>query len=177
MNFTPNVKICENQSNYLFLLISFNIPVPDDIRKAASFKGVMIKEFNVVYALIDDLKDELSNKLPIKDVENHIGTGTVSQEFLIKDKIKKEVPVAGCKITSGDFNISKKFKVTRGPENIYDGNISSLKHFKEEKNIISHGKDCGLILEDLSVRFQTGDVITCYEIHKEKQRVNWSTGF
>ena len=158
------------------IVYAYNIPVTDQIRKTASYIGVTVREFNVVYALIDDLKDELSSKMPLSDAEDVVGKGTVGKEYVITEKGQK-IPVGGCHINSGSFNVSKSFRIIRGATEIFDGKLASLKHLKEEKNVIPSGKDCGIMLEDSSLRFSPGDVVVCYETRKEKREIDWVTGF
>ena len=158
------------------IVYAYNIPVTDQIRKTASYIGVTVREFNVVYALIDDLKDELSSKMPLSDAEDVVGKGTVGKEYVITEKGQK-IPVGGCHINSGSFNVSKSFRIIRGTTEIFDGKLASLKHLKEEKNVIPSGKDCGIMLEDSSLRFSPGDVVVCYETRKEKREIDWVTGF
>ena len=112
----------------------------------------------------------------MEDVKHPLGNGNVAQEFLISEKNIK-VPVAGCHVNSGTFSIEKLFQVSREKTVIYDGPLSSLKYLKEEKPVVAQGKDCGIMLEDKSIRFKPGDVITCYEIRQEKRTVTWSPGF
>ena len=95
------------------IVYSFNADFPDTARRSATFLKVPVKEFNVIYALIDDLKSELSNKLPPADVEVQIGRGVILKEFLISEKNRK-VPVAGCRISHGKFDKTKLFKIIRG---------------------------------------------------------------
>ena len=160
------------------IIFAFNIHVSDVMRKAAgAIYGTPIREHNVIYAMIDDLKEELSLKMPSVDKENVIGQGTVSQEFLITEK-KTEIPVAGCRVNKGVFNKTKLFRINRGKEVLCDSKtLYSLKHHKEEVMEISQGKECGLRMEDLEIRYRAGDVITCYEIKPERLPVKWSPGF
>ena len=95
------------------VVYSFNADFPDTVRRAATFLKVPVKEFNVIYAFIDDLKSELSNKLTPVDVELQIGRGVVLKEFLVTEKNKK-IPVAGCRISQGKFDKTKLFKIIRG---------------------------------------------------------------
>ena len=94
------------------VVYSFNADFPDTVRRAATFLKVPVKEFNVIYAFIDDLKSELSNKLTPVDVELQIGRGVVLKEFLVTEKNKK-IPVAGCRISQGKFDKTKLFKIMR----------------------------------------------------------------
>lgn len=158
------------------VVYAYNIRIPDETRKLASFMNVPIKEHNVIYSLIDDLKEEVSLKLPEVDEERVVGSGVVVKEFLINEK-RSEIPVAGCKVHHGIFHKLKLFKVTRKGETIFKGSLTSLKYHKDEQMEISQGQECGLRLTDSGIRFQSGDVITCYEMEKTKRSTQWTPGF
>lgn len=158
------------------IVYTFNAKVSDDIRKKATLSGVLIKEFNVIYKLIDDLKEELGQRVPPVDVEHLVGKGKVEEEFLINVK-RKQCPVAGCKVTQGVFEKDKMFRVERGDDAVHSGRIDSLKHFKDETQTVHLGKECGLKFVDTDVRFQSGDTIVCYELKPEIPELNWDTGF
>ncbi len=65
--------------------------------------NILFRSYNVIYHMIDDLKTEISDKLPPMEVEDVIGRGNVVQEFMVTVN-KDKVPVAGCKIISGQLN-------------------------------------------------------------------------
>ena len=71
------------------IIYSFNTAVPDVIKAKASALGIKIKEYNIIYKLIDDLKEEINARLPLQDVEEEVGRATVLQEFMINVKNKK----------------------------------------------------------------------------------------
>lgn len=160
------------------IVYSFNASFPDGVRRSASFLKVPVKEFNVIYALIDDLKQELSQKLPPEDVEIQVGRGYVQKEFLISAKNKK-ISVAGCRVNHGKFDKSKRFKVLRagGSQVVFEGQIASLRHLKDEVAHVSHGQECGVRLQNFGDRFLERDEIICYEMSKEPRFTDWSPGF
>ena len=139
-------------------------------------KGTTIREHNVIYAMIDDLKEEIGQKMPTVEKEHKIGQGVVAKEFVYHEK-KQEIAVAGCRVNKGIFDSTKLFRVTRGKDILGEGPLESLKHHKEEVTEIPNGKDCGLRMQDTSIRFKAGDIITCYENRQEQLPVTWSPGF
>ena len=159
------------------IIYSFNVNVADAVRKAASsIYNVPIREHQVVYSLIDDLKEEVSQKLPLEPVEHVLGRGVVAKEFLVNEK-KNEVAVAGCRVNQGQFDVRHNFRVLRGKDVIFDGKLSSLKHLKDEVDKVLQGKDCGLRVEDDTLRYMAGDSIICYEIKEEQRQTTWFPGF
>ena len=160
------------------IIYAFNINVPDNIRRAASsVYNVSIREFNVIYALIDDVKGEISQRMPLIEVENLLGKGVVAKEFVVHEN-KQPVSVAGVKLSQGAFHKAKLFKVVRGKQTVHEGKLSSLKYHKDEVETISPAQgQCGLKMEDATFHFETGDVVICYELKSERQETKWSPGF
>lgn len=83
---------------------------------------VSIRVCNIIYRLIDDLKEEISGKLPPMEVEDVLGEANVLQQFFITEG-RKEVPVAGCRCTKGVLKKAHKFRLMRNNEVVYDGMI------------------------------------------------------
>lgn len=98
------------------IIYGFSMKLPPN--KADS--GVDMREFNVIYRLIENIQAEIDRRLPEVDVEDVIGEATVLQIFHINEKNKK-VPVLGCRCTKGSLKKNMKIKVVRGDETVYDG--------------------------------------------------------
>lgn len=158
------------------VVYAFNSAVSDARKRQAAAARVPVREYDIIYRLIDDLKEELSVKLAPVEVEETVGRGDVLQEFLINDG-RKRVPVAGCRVKSGKFDKAKVFRVTRGDAVLYEGSLNSLKHLKDEVGEVSQGKECGLRVEDGEIRFEQGDVVECFETREEMRRTEWDPGF
>ncbi|XP_071544942.1 translation initiation factor IF-2, mitochondrial [Panulirus ornatus] len=150
-------------------IYTFNVEVPVDIQKAAIAQGVTIKENNVIYHLIEDLKKEISEKLPLKDEEEVLGEANVLAEFVITEG-KKKVPVAGCRCIKGTLKKDAYFRVIRGQDIIHEGFLSSMRHLKSEVDTFTRNNECGLKFEDEELRFQPGDTLICYKINKVGNR-------
>lgn len=86
---------------------------------------VSIRVCNIIYRLIDDLKEEISGKLPPIEIEDILGEANVLQQFFITEG-RKEVPVAGCRCTKGVLKKAQKFRLMRNDEVIYDGKVNNL---------------------------------------------------
>ncbi|KAK3884558.1 hypothetical protein Pcinc_011182 [Petrolisthes cinctipes] len=157
-------------------IYTFNTTVPKDVYHLAKVKDVPIREHNVIYHLVDRLKQEISDNLPVREVEEVIGEANVIEEFLITEG-KKKIPVAGCRCTKGVLKRHTHYKLVRELEIIHQGKLSSMRHVKAEVNSIPRGGECGLKLEDEEVRFQPGDTLVCYQINEVKQLTEWDPGF
>ncbi|XP_065446865.1 translation initiation factor IF-2, mitochondrial isoform X6 [Chrysemys picta bellii] len=157
------------------VIYGFNVNANKSIQQLAAKKGIKIKFHNIIYHLIDDLKDELSSKLPLSVVEHIIGEASVLATFCVTVG-KSKVPVAGCRVQKGQFDRKLKFKLIRNRDVIWKGFLTSLKHHKDDVQVIKTGMDCGLSL-DKNIEFNIGDEIICYEEKKVERTISWDSGF
>lgn len=158
------------------IIYRFNVNIPANIEEKVKAQGISVRRCNVIYKLIDDIKDEINLKLPLKDNEEIIGEASVLKPFVITVE-KKKVNVAGCMCTQGILKKNEKYRLIRGEEVIYTGKLISMKHVKNEVDSIKNGSECGLRLDDNSIVFQPGDKLICFRPFKEKQTIDWNTGF
>ncbi|KAK7487137.1 hypothetical protein BaRGS_00021632, partial [Batillaria attramentaria] len=173
-NVTENdVEMAEAFQGEIF---AFNVETPASVRKLAASRGVPLRSHNVIYHLFDELRDRISTRLPLLLEEDVIGEAQVLQVFHVKEG-RSKVCVAGCRCTKGVLNKKKKFKMLRRGEIIFQGALSSLKHFKTEVETIKVDRECGISVEDEDVEFEAGDIIVCYEEREVEQDIDWSPGF
>ncbi|KFO04848.1 hypothetical protein N312_09615, partial [Balearica regulorum gibbericeps] len=157
------------------VVFGFSVKANESIKQLAAKKGVKIKLHNIIYKLIEDLKDELNSRLPPSVVENTIGEASVLNIFSVTVG-KNKVPVAGCRVQKGLLDKKMKFKLIRNRDVIWKGSLSSLKHHKDDVQVIKMGMDCGLSL-DKYIEFNIGDEIICYEEKEVQQTTSWDPGF
>lgn len=157
------------------VVYGFSVKANETIKKMAAKKGIKIKLHNIIYKLIEDLKDELSSRLPPSMVENTVGEASVLDTFSVTVG-KNKVPVAGCRVQKGQLDKKMKFKLIRKGNVIWKGSLSSLKHHKDDVQVIKTGMDCGLSL-DKHIEFSIGDEIICYEEKEIQQTTSWNPGF
>lgn len=150
--------------------------MPPNLRAVADEKKIDIRMFNVIYHMMDDLKDEISRNIPVKQEEEIVGEADVLQNFEINEK-KKKVPVAGCRCETGILKKEHRFKLIRNDEVIFDGMLKSMKHHKSEVESIKKGVDCGLMLDGFEGEYLPNDKIVCYVIKDVPQRTSWNPGF
>lgn len=105
----------ELSKSFNAILYGFSVKAPNKIPK-----GVQFKSFDIIYRLVDDLKEEISSKLPLFDVEEVLGEANVLQIFEITEG-KKEVSVLGCRCVKGFLKKNARYKLVRQGEVIYDG--------------------------------------------------------
>ncbi|XP_041038263.1 translation initiation factor IF-2, mitochondrial isoform X1 [Carcharodon carcharias] len=157
------------------LVYGFNVNASKEVQQMATKKGIKIKLHRVIYKLIDDLKDELSGKLPAALEENIIGTASVLALFHVTVG-KEKIPVAGCRVQKGQLHRKMKFKLIRDGHILWRGFLTSLKQLKNDVPVVKTGMECGLSL-DKEIDFKLGDEIICYEEKEIQQNISWDPGF
>lgn len=158
------------------VVYAFNTTVSPSIMKSAASLNIPVRSFNVIYHLIGDLKNEISDHMPDIEVEDIVGRGEVLQEFVITLD-RKKVPVAGTKVKSGKISRNTQIKVTRNGKIIHDGTLTMLKHHKDEVDEVRSGQECGLMVDDDQIKFLPGDEILCYNIRLVRNKTSWDPGF
>ncbi|KAH7055495.1 hypothetical protein B0J12DRAFT_569061 [Macrophomina phaseolina] len=149
-------------------VVSFNVGLDPRLARMAESKGVRVLEQNVIYRLVDDVKDVLSEKLEPTVVQRVSGEAAVLQVFSIALGRKQSLNIAGCRVTNGSVARGAKVRVFRGEEKVYDGTVSSLKQVKKDVSEMRKGSECGMAFEGWG-DFQPGDTIQCYEERFEKR--------
>ena len=148
------------------IIIGFNVRPSGNANKLATEEGVQIKTYSVIYDAIDDVKNALENMLSPVEREEVTGTAEVRQTF----KISKVGTVAGCMVTSGKIYNKSRVRVIRDGIVIHDGELSSLKRFKDDVKEVSKGYECGLSIKNYN-DIKEGDIIEAYEVKVEKQKL------
>ncbi|NXR45941.1 IF2M factor, partial [Hippolais icterina] len=157
------------------VIFGFSVKANESMKKLADKKGIKIKLHNIIYKLVEDLKDELNSRLPPAVVETPIGEASVLDTFSVTVG-KNKIPVAGCRVHKGLLDRKMKFKLIRNRDVVWKGYLSSLKHHKDDVQVIKTGMDCGLSL-DKNLEFSIGDEIICYEEKEVQQTTSWDPGF
>ncbi|NWX10724.1 IF2M factor, partial [Caloenas nicobarica] len=167
-----DISLAETFNGVVF---GFSVKANESIKRLAAKKGIKIKLHSVIYKLIEDLKEELNSRLPPAVVENTIGEASVIDIFSVTVG-KNKIAVAGCRVQKGLLDKKMKFKLIRNRDVIWKGYLSSLKHHKDDVQVIKMGMDCGLSL-DKNIEFNIGDEIICYEEKEVQQTTSWDPGF
>ena len=102
-------------------IISFNTTVDGNIQRMAEAKDVKILDQSIIYRLVDDVKAQLSEKLPNIITQKVLGEAEIAQVFEINTKGRITVPVAGCRVRNGVIGRNSRIRVLRGKEVVYDG--------------------------------------------------------
>ncbi|CAH1164303.1 unnamed protein product [Phaedon cochleariae] len=156
------------------IIYAFNVEVPPNLKE--SIKTTSIKHFNVIYKLVDDIKEEINARLPAKEVEEILGEAVVLQKFEISQG-KRKIPVAGCRCTKGLLKKNAQYRVVRNGSLVDKGTLSTMKHLKNEVDAVKLDTECGIQFSDKTLSFEQGDTLVCYETKMVPQKTDWDPGF
>lgn len=147
------------------IILGFHTRIDNGIPEIAKREGVQIKQYTIIYELIDQVKEAMAGLLEPVLKEVVVGSADVRQVFALS----KGGNVAGCMVSNG--RISKgKVRVLRRKEPIHEGVIQSLRRFQDEVNEVRVGLECGIRVSSFD-DFQPGDVIESYTTEKVAQKL------
>ena len=141
------------------VVIGFNVRADAAARKLAEHSGVDIRYYNIIYDAVDEVKAALSGMLTPEKKENQIGLVEVREVY----KISKVGTVAGCYVVDGVVRRGARVRVLRDNVVIHDGELDSLKRFKDDVREVKGGFECGLSVKNFN-DIEKGDQIEVYEI-------------
>ncbi|MBP9743510.1 MAG: translation initiation factor IF-2 [Burkholderiales bacterium] len=152
-----------NASNAI--VIGFNTRADIASKKLAEANNIEIRYYNIIYEIIDDIKAAMSGMLSPEKRETIIGNVAIRQLFSAGKLI-----IAGCMVTDGLIRRHSKIRLIRDNMVIHDGELSSLKRFKDDVREVKAGYECGLSLANYS-DLKEGDVLEAYEITEVKRTI------
>ncbi len=141
------------------VVIGFNVRADAAARKLAEHSGVDIRYYNIIYDAVDEVKAALSGMLAPEKKENQIGLVEVREVY----KISKVGTVAGCYVLDGVVKRGSRVRVLRDNVVIHDGELDSLKRFKDDVREVKGGFECGLSIRNFN-DIEKGDQLEVYEI-------------
>ncbi|HUO93562.1 MAG TPA: translation initiation factor IF-2 [Rhizomicrobium sp.] len=145
-------------------IIGFNVRANNQARDRARRDGVEIRYYNIIYNVVDDVKAALSGLLAPETREKFLGNAEILEVFAIS-KVGK---VAGCRVTEGVVRRGAKVRLIRDNVVIHEGELSTLKRFKDEAREVLAGQECGMSFANYQ-DIQQGDIIECYEVETVKR--------
>ena len=140
-------------------IVAFNVKMENGVAGYAKQKGVAIITHNIIYELINQVRDAMKNLLDPELKENKLGAAEVRAIFTVS----KGGKVAGCMVTEGIVKRDKYARVFRKGKEIAKGKIADIKRFKDDVSEVRAGYECGIGLNNFS-DFATQDIIECFEI-------------
>jgi translation initiation factor IF-2 len=139
------------------IIIGFNVKPDNQARIVAEREKVDLRLYSVIYNAIEDVEAALNGMLEPVYEEQVIGQVEIRQIF----KASGVGNIAGCLVTEGRITRDSKIRIRRDGEQIHEGPIASLKHFKDEVKEVKAGTECGIVVEDFN-NIQEGDVFEAY---------------
>lgn len=143
------------------IVIGFNVQADVAARRLAEKEGVDIRLYEIIYRMTEDIEKALKGMLEPEVVETVIGRAQVLRVFTAS----KFGKVAGCKVTDGELRRGARVRLYRGTDLIYEGDLSSLRHEKEDAKEIRQGFECGVGFKSFN-DIQPGDQLICYVVEK-----------
>jgi translation initiation factor IF-2 len=154
--------ITENDVNLALtsgaIVIGFNVRADGSARKLAEKESVEIRYYSIIYQLIDEVKAALSGMLEPERVETILGVADVRDTF----RSPKFGQVAGCMVIEGTVYRNKPIRVLRDNVVIFEGELESLRRFKDDVSEVRAGTECGIGVKNYDVK--VGDQIEVYDV-------------
>jgi len=149
------------------IIIGFNVSANPKVKEAAKRENIEIRRYRVIYELIEDITDALEGMLSPEKVEVDTGEAEVRAVFKIPDTGN----IAGSYVQKGTIYRNSMGRLKRDGEVVYEGEIDSLKRFKDDVREVQEGYECGINLEGYD-DYQEGDVIEAFEIKNKKRTLD-----
>ena len=140
-------------------VIGFNVRAHKEAREAAEQAGIEIRYYDIIYALVDDVKKAMSGLLAPTLRETMLGNATILEVF----KVSKVGNVAGCRVTDGTVERGANVRLIRDSVVVHQGKLSQLKRFKDDAREVVAGQECGMAFENYH-DMKAGDTIECYRV-------------
>ena len=140
------------------IIIGFNVRPTGNARQIADKEEIDIRNYSIIYDAINDLKDAMEGMLSPEFKEEVSGNAEIRETF----KISKVGTIAGCMVSDGTMKRAASCRLLRDGVQIYEGNFSSLKRFKDDVREVQSGFECGISIDgynDLKVQ----DVVEAFE--------------
>jgi len=141
------------------LVIGFNARADATARKLIAANNVDVRYYNVIYEAVDEIKAALSGMLAPESKEHNLGLVDIRQVF----KISRVGVIAGCYVLEGLVRRGARIRLLRDNVVIHEGELSSLKRFKDDVREVKAGFECGLSLKDYN-DLKVGDQIEAFEV-------------
>ncbi|MEB3228519.1 MAG: translation initiation factor IF-2 [Synechocystis sp.] len=145
------------------IIIGFNTTLASGARQAADQEGVDIREYDIIYKLLDDIQGAMEGLLDPEEVEASLGMAEVRAVFPVG-----RGNIAGSYVQSGKIIRNRSLRVRRGGEVVFEGTIDSLKRMKEDAREVNAGYECGIGSSKFN-DWKEGDVIEAYEMTMKRR--------
>jgi len=143
------------------IVLGFNVDADGAANNLAEQQSVSIRKYDIIYRMIEDIEKALKGMLEPEVKEVNVGQAQVRAIF----KINKVGTIAGCRVLQGEVRRNTRIRVMRNDTKVFDGEISSLKHEKDDVKEVRQGFECGISLKGFNDLLE-GDILEAYVIEK-----------
>ncbi len=148
------------------VIVGFNTTFASGARQAADEAGVDVRDYNIIYKLLEDIQGAMEGLLDPEMVEEPLGQAEVRAVFPVG-----RGAVAGCYVLSGKIIRNSRVRVTRGGTVIHEGNLDSLKRMKEDAREVNAGYECGIGLDSFK-DWENGDIINVFRLVSKRRTLS-----
>ncbi|WMY97002.1 MAG: translation initiation factor IF-2 [Arsenophonus sp.] len=146
------------------MIIGFNVRADISAKKIIETENLELRYYSIIYHLIDEIKEAMFGMIKPKYQQNIIGLAEVRNVF----KSPTCLAIAGCMVLEGTIKRNNPIRVLRDNVVIYEGELESLRRFKDDVNEVRNGMECGIAIKNYNdVRF--GDIIELFEVISVKK--------
>jgi translation initiation factor IF-2 len=141
------------------IVLGFNVRPTNTAKQVAEREGVEIRTYDVIYKALEEIEAAMRGMLAPETEERETGTAEVRAIF----RVPTVGTVAGCYVTSGEISRNNRVRVVRDGIVIYEGNIASLRRFKDDVRSVRQGFECGVSVENFN-DVKEGDALEFFEV-------------
>jgi translation initiation factor IF-2 len=148
------------------VIVGFNTSMAPGAKRAADATGVDVRDYDVIYKLLEDIQLAMEGLLEPELVEEPLGEAEVRAVFTIGKSA-----VAGCYVTNGKLQRNCKARVWRGKEKVFEGDLDSLRRNKDDVKEVATGFECGVSCDRFS-GWQEGDRIEAFKLATQRRTLS-----
>ncbi len=148
------------------VLIAFNVKPSKEAKKLAENEKIKISSYNIIYEVLDYIKQRMSGLLAPDVQEKITGTAQILEIF----KVSGAGKVAGSKVTEGEINSTSDVRIIRDGAIIYTGKVSTIFREKNQVKQVSGGQECGITVKDY-MDFQKNDTIEAFSVTSTERTI------
>ncbi len=148
------------------VLIAFNVKPSKEAKKLAENENIKISSYNIIYEVLDYIKQRMSGLLTPDLQEKITGTAQILELF----KVSGAGKVAGCKITEGEISGTSEVRLIRDGKIVYTGKVGTLFREKNQVKQVINGQECGITIKDY-MDFQKGDMIEAFNVTSKERTI------
>ncbi len=148
------------------VLIAFNVKPSKEAKKLAENEKIKISTYNIIYEVLDYIKERLSGLLTPDLKETIIGTAQILEIF----KVSGAGKVAGSKVTDGEITTNSEVRIIRDGAIIYTGKVGTLFREKNQVKQVANGQECGITVKDY-MDFQKNDTIEAFNVTSTERSI------